>query len=220
VPATTYPPFPRLADDGAYSWILKELELQPGSGEAIYAYDASTEEVVAQWFEARAGGDATTALREALEAGRRIVLHHNHPSDGSFISLDLRTLAGLNPLQPSLPGLAEMWAHGNNGPHYRIALSDPGNATAVTAADTTLTSLQSKLASAAGGHEVFASGFRHLVCLCLEKKGYVKYEYDLSGFPNYEDRTYYLSWSSKRLTMRDAFPIARDMIIASYGSEL
>jgi hypothetical protein len=58
------------------------------------------------------------------------------------------------------------------------------------------------------GHEVFASGWRHLVCLCLELKGYVSYDYDLSGFPNYDTQLYFSAWHGTRLTMRDAFPPA------------
>ncbi|MCJ2189064.1 hypothetical protein MTR66_19895 [Novosphingobium sp. 2638] len=152
-------------------------------------------------------------------AEAEIVLHHNHPSNGSFIPLDLQTLVGQNPHHPNLPSLAAMWAHGNAGPHYRIALTDPTHASAVVAADQFLTKLQVGLSRSAGGHEIFEAGWRHLVCLCLELKGYVRYEYDLSGFPNYEASAQRLDWILGRLTMRDAFPVASAMIVDRYGAE-
>lgn len=219
MPATHFESFPHTSDLIAYSWIFEEVKRQSGVGEAIYAYDLSTGALVAQWHEARPGADLTSALEDALRAGAEIVLHHNHPSNGSFIPLDLQTLVGQNPHHPNLPSLAAMWAHGNAGPRYRIALTDPTHASAVVAADHFLTKLQAKLSHSAGGHEIFEAGWRHLVCLCLERKGYVTYEYDLSGFPNYGGPAQRLDWAADRLTMRDAFPVACAVIVDYYGSE-
>jgi N12 class adenine-specific DNA methylase len=46
----------------------------------------------------------------------RIVVHHNHPSDGSLSTVDISQLAR--------PGLAAIWAHGHNGMVSRASLTE------------------------------------------------------------------------------------------------
>jgi SPP1 gp7 family putative phage head morphogenesis protein len=54
----------------------------------------------------------TSALLAAIEDPiRRIEVHHNHPSDGSFSGQDLNVLA-------RFPGLYRLWAHGSQGGRF------------------------------------------------------------------------------------------------------
>jgi hypothetical protein len=215
MPAVSFTQFPRPEDLVAHDWVFAEVARKGGRGEAVYIYHQDTGAMVAGWHAAMAGANLDPDVEGALRDQQPLVLHHNHPSNGSFIDLDLQTLVGRNPHYTGLPGLATMWAHGNGGPHYRIALTDPAYAEHVIAVDKQLTGLRAKLNEDAGGHEIYASGWRHLVCLCLEAKGYVAYDYDLTGFPNYEGREYLLAWASARLTMKAAFPIACQAIVRS-----
>lgn len=213
MPEVSFATLPRAEDVIARDWVFAEVARNGGGGEAVYVYHEGTGDEVSAWYAPQAGANLEPAVEAALLGGEPLVLHHNHPSNGSFIPLDLLSLVGLNPSHPDLPGLAAMWAHGNNGPRYRIAMSEVTHARAIVEADQLLTSEQSNLLQQSGGHEVFQAGWRHLVCLCLERKGYVSYDYDLSGFPNYAGRTYELSWAGRRLNMRDAFPIVAEQIV-------
>jgi hypothetical protein len=206
------------ADQIAYDWIIAELKRQNGVGEAIYAYDQNTSQVVACWHEKGFGGGLHPSLEAALKNGQPIVLHHNHPSSGSFIHVDLQTLVGLNPNHPNVPDLKEIWAHGKLGTRYRLSAKDPQYGPAILAADQYMTKHKNTWSICQFGHQIFtSSGWHHLVCLCLEAIGYVNYEYDVTSLPNYNAPTYIYDVHVGRLSMKDAFPLAMDYIISNCG---
>jgi hypothetical protein len=208
------------ADQDAYDWIIQELaNQQPGNGEAVYAYDQASGAKIAAWYSLMLGAHIHSDLEAAMLGGVKAVLHHNHPSNGSFIDLDLETLVGLNPNYPNIGPMAEMWAHGNDGPHYRILLACPTFASAVIRADKFLNTKRAAWRTSLAGHEIFASGWRHLVCLCLEARGYVHYEYDATTFPNYRSRTYSYGATGQKLTMEQAYLVAVPEIIKQFGSQ-
>lgn len=209
--------FINAADQTACDWVFQEIARQGGHGEAVYAYDQRDGRRIAAWHERNLGANLDAQLEAALRNGTPVVLHHNHPSNRSFIPFDLQSLVGQNPTHDGLRPLAEMWAHGNRGTRYRIALICPGHAAAVVNAGKFMSRMKSQWELSCAGHEVFNSGWRHLVCLCLEAKGYVSYDYDVVSLPNYRGRDYMYGWTGQRLTQEQAFPLACTHIVNAWG---
>lgn len=208
-------------DQTAYKWVSDEVARQSGVGEAIFVYDQRNGQKIAAWHDERLGSDLNPELATAMSNGANAVLHHNHPSNGSFIDVDLLSLAGKNPHYPDIGALTEMWAHGNGGTRYRIQLLGSDNSDKVVQADKFLTKHRHTWTNACYGHQVFTDlGWRHLVCLCLEAKGYVTYDYNVWALPDYQSRDFTYGWAGNgtRLTMHDAFPQACRHIIAHWGA--
>lgn len=94
-------------------WTLEEGRRT--GNESLIAYDANGK-AIARIQGRRRFVDFTHELRvEMMKPENDIVLHHNHPENGSLSQPDLMTLA--------FPGVNSVWAHGHNSNTFRAAMT-------------------------------------------------------------------------------------------------
>lgn len=129
----------------------------------------------------------TAAMRVAIMTeDRRVVAHHNHPSNTSLSGADIECLG-------YYPGLVEIVAHGHQGSFYAARRGAAGGgmrgkksrlSTAYKAASTNLQRRLSALLDLAGGPMAVEEAgvvHAHLVMLALEQASMVEYRYELRG---------------------------------------
>lgn len=133
----------------------------------------------------RSVGLTAVMVQMMTTATRRMVMHHNHPSSGSFSRADYVTTH-------RNAGMAELWAHGHNGSTYKMRRKtmgvayDPAGREAIFDDLANRLNTESSVLLRAGRLEfdAFVKGAwpyvsNHIIMLVMRERGLIEYEFDL-----------------------------------------